>query len=164
MSRTAARLGGVAAAVAILALVPAGPVPVLVALVGAAFLASGHRRDRWAHVTAGGVVLVGALVIAGLLGLADGLVLLATVGAVLAWDAVENALGLRSQLGPDADTRRAELIHLGATASVTAGLAGIVYFASLLGRGRIPAVTGIALVGGAILIALGLAPVGREPA
>lgn len=164
MSRTAALLGGVAAAVAVLALVPAGAVPVLIALVGAVVLASGHRRDRWAHVTVGGVVLVAAIVVAGLLGAADGLVLLATVGAVLAWDAVENALGLRAQLGPDADTRRAELIHLGATASVTAGLAGLVYFASLLGRGRIPAVTGIALVGGAILIALGLAPVGREAA
>lgn len=164
MSRTAALLGGVSAAVAILALVPAGPVSVLVAVLGAAVLANGHRRDRWAHVTAGGVVLVAAIVVAGLFDLPDGLVLLATVGAVLAWDAVENALGLRAQLGPDADTRRAELVHLAATGSVTAALAGIVYFASLLGRGRIPAVTGIALVGGAILIALGLAPVGREAA
>jgi len=64
------------------------------------------------------------VVLAGLFETADlPLLLGATVGSVLAWDAADNAVGVGTQLGRHARTWRLEVTHLLSTAVV--GLAGI---------------------------------------
>lgn len=74
-------------------------------------------------VKAGAAALFAAVLLAGLFQTADLTLLLgATVGTVVAWDAGDNAVGIGEQLGRPARTWRLEVSHLVATAGV--GVAG----------------------------------------
>jgi len=100
-----------------LAFVPAG-LAVGLLLLG---VSSGRRRV----VTLGVVVLFGALILAGIDRVQPPVLLLAGVGLVLAHDGGQYAVTLGHQLGGDADTARAEVVHVGATATVASATAGL---------------------------------------
>lgn len=83
---------------------------------------------RWL-VDLGGLALLLGTVLVGATGV-EYVALLAAVGTVLAWDLGNNAIGIGEQLGREADTERAELLHAGATLAVgllTAGTSYVVY-------------------------------------
>jgi hypothetical protein len=126
LSSTLAIVAGVAvvllAAVFSVAAVAAGTLGVALLGVGVGY---GYR---WL-VDLGALGLLVATVLAGATGV-EYVALLAAVGTVLAWDLGNNAIGIGEQLGRDADTERAELLHAGATLSVgllTAGTSYVVY-------------------------------------
>lgn len=161
MNRAAA-LGLAAGAVAVLAVVPGGPAAIGAAILGVFLLAGGRYRVDRGWVRLGGLVLFLALILAGMNRTPDGLVLLATVAAAVAWDATDNAVASRRQLGRAADTGRAQLVHLGATVVAGGSVAALALLTATVARGRLPAITGIVLVGGAVLLTLGLVPFARN--
>jgi hypothetical protein len=123
------RLALLAAAVATLALAFAGP-SALLAGAGLLVVGLGLRRGSRTVLTLGVAVQLTGVLLAGLGGPPPSALLVAAAGAVLAWDIGEHAIGLVDQLGPDADTVRAELAHaLGGTGvGVTAAGAGFLVF------------------------------------
>lgn len=160
MSRVATGVGLVAGGLATAVVLPAGLWPALLVGLGLGVLTLGRLGHETDRVTAGGVLMLAGVVLAALLGLADALVLVATLATVLAWDATENAVTLRHQLGGSAETRRAEVAHVGATTAAAGAIGALVLVTAILARGRLPALAGIVLVGGAIVLGLGLAPFG----
>ena len=142
---------------AVAALVPAGHPALLAALAAAPFaLARRHPRALLAHL--GGLVLLVAVVLAAVGPTAEGLVLLATVAAVVAWDAATTAASLEAQLSPTATTVRAEAVHTGATLLVGTLLAGAVYLVSLIPVGTVPAAVAVLVVAGAVVLLVVLEP------
>lgn len=160
MSRVGTAIGLGAGGLATATVLPAGLLPALLVAIGLLVLVLGGRAARIRRVTAGGVLMIAGVILAGLLGLADVLVLVATIATVIAWDATENAVTLQHQLGRAAATRRAELAHAGATAAAGGAIGALALVTAILARGRLPALAGIVLVVGAILLGLGLAPFG----
>lgn len=160
----AGALGLAMGAIALLAVVPGGSAAIGAASVGVVLLAAGRYRMDRAWVRLGGVLLFVAVLIAGVRRSPDALVLLATVAAVVAWDATDTAVALRRQLGRGVTTSRAELVHLGATVVAGGSVAAVAMLAASLARGRLPALAGVVLVGGAILLTLGLVPFARDAA
>lgn len=164
MSRVATPLWLGAGALSVIALVPAGLEPVLVGTGGLGLLALGYRARREPRVTLGAVVLLGAVLYAAVLGLADGLVIVGTLGTVLAWDATENAVGLHHQLGAAAETTRAELAHVGATLAAGGAIGGLALLTAAVARDRLPALAAIVIVAGAILLLVAVTPFGEPTA
>lgn len=164
MSRVGTVVGLGAGGLATLAVLPAGLPVGLLAAVGLLVLAVGRAQGREPRVTLGALLLVAAIVLAGLFRLPDALVLFATLATVVAWDATENAVALEDQLGESAATTRAELAHVGATVVAVGAIGTLALLTSVVARGRLPALAGIILVAGAVVLVLGLAPFGSATA
>lgn len=84
--------------------------------------------SRTAADVAGAVLLLSVVALGAVAD--EPVVLAAAVATVLAWDLATNAIEMGEQLGREADTDRAELVHAGATLAVgtlTAGTAFAVY-------------------------------------
>lgn len=145
------------AAVAAAALVPSG-VPAAVAGTGIPLfaLASRYRWGLLSHL--GGLAIVFGIAIAGVGPLPLGLVLVATVASVVAWDASTTAIALDAQVSPAATTHRAEAVHTGATLVVGTLLGGIVFLLSLVGSDTVPAVVAVFAIGGAVALLLVVDP------
>jgi len=75
------------------------------------------RGWRRAATWSGSLLFLGA-VAAGTQNAPTFVVLLAVSGAVVAWDLLDNAVSLGEQLGREASTGRAELVHVGGSAVV----------------------------------------------
>lgn len=154
------RLSTVAVAAGLLTaatLVPSGVEPVTPAIGGVVALVVGAKQHRRGVVDLGGVALVLGLVVAGSRGHPAGLLVLGTLGAVLAWDSASHAVGLATQLTEDADTKRGEAVHVGVTLLVTGAIAALVLL-TYTGGGQVPLVAGLLVAAGAVLVAGGLAP------
>lgn len=136
----------------------AGTLPAGLAVVGTAAMVVGATRERQGAVDLGGLVVVLGILVAGTRGVPADLLVLATVGAVLAWDSAGHALGLSVQLGPDATTRRGEAVHVGVTLVAAAGVAALAMLTFVVGDGRVPLVAGVVVAIGAVLVAGGLVP------
>ncbi|WP_121821959.1 DUF7519 family protein [Halostella salina] len=65
-----------------------------------------------------GVLLFLAAMVAGFLSAPDAVVVVIAGGAVVAWDLLDNAIGLGEQVGREADTSRAELAHAAGSVGV----------------------------------------------
>lgn len=154
-SSAAALVGG---SLAVLAVVPGGAVALSIGLVGLGLLALGVGRARRRLVTAGSALLFAGVLVAGATGLAPGLALFGTLFAIVAWDAGIYPIGLDEQVGADARTARAELVHVGATVAAGGTLASVAHLAAVAGMGRFPPLAAIAVVAGAWLLAMGLEP------
>jgi len=128
--------GGALAGVGVVALAPAVlvgyprlvDVGALALLVGIALAGSGDAPELW--------------------------VLVATVSAVVAWDAGQNAISLGEQLGRDANTARAEVAHSAATVAVGSTTAGVAYVVYLFAGGSRP-LSGVVVLLVAVAILLG---------
>ena len=90
-------------------------------------LAGGLYAPSRGAVTLAAACLLLAILLAGARGAAPEALLVASLGAVLAWDIGEFAVGVGEQLGRDADTSRLELVHAAVTLLIGAVAAGVGY-------------------------------------
>lgn len=139
-------------------LLPVGAGTAAIAVAGTVVCLASAARAWSLGVTVGGAALVGAVVLAGWQGLGFQSLVLGTVGAVVAWDASANAVGLTRQVETDSQTRRVVGVHTGLVLAVTAGVAAVVTLAFVLGNGVVPAAGALPVVAGAVLVAAGLGP------
>lgn len=95
-------------------------------LVGLVVTTLGVRRGSRRVHTVGSAFLFGAVLLAGVVGAPAGRLLIATAGAIVAWDAGDHAIGLARQVGRGS-SRRAILVHVAITAAVTTCV-GVVCF------------------------------------
>lgn len=145
-----------AVALTALTLAPAGFIAVAPAFAALALVPLAIRWHSRTTALLAATALLGGVVTAGTLDLQPGLLVVATLGTVLAWDATSQAIDLREQLD-DADIRRALLAHVGATLAATALVGSTAYLVFLL-VAAIPPVAVVLFLGGAVLLVLGLEP------
>lgn len=136
----------------------AGTTPALAAVAGTVALLVGVRRAWDTSTNLGGFLLLGGVVYAGALGLSPQALVVATVGAVLAWDGAVTAAGLGEQLDREATSRRAELVHTGSTLVAAAGVGAVVVLTFAVGQGLVTPAAAIPVAAGAVLVAAGLSP------
>ncbi len=93
------------------------------------------RGWRRAAFWSGGLLFLGGIV-AGIQNAPTVVVLLVVSGAVVAWDLLDNSVSLGEQLGREASTGRAEIVHVGGSAVLGLGvsLAGFALY-SVAGGG-----------------------------
>lgn len=153
---TGERIASLGVVLTAVALAPAGVIAVAPAFVALALfpLAIRWRSRRTALIAA--TVLLAGVALGGMLDLTAGLLVLATVGTVVAWDATSQTIGLREQLD-DADARSALLAHVGATLAATAVVGSTAYLVFLF-IFTIPPIAIVLFLGGAVLLVLGLEP------
>jgi hypothetical protein len=96
----------------------AAPLGVLSMLAAVAAMLRGLRR---AATWSGGLLFLCA-VAAGVQNAPTFVVLLVVSGAVVAWDLLDNAVSLGDQLGREASTGRAELVHVGGSTVLGLGV------------------------------------------
>lgn len=125
----ATRTVGLATLAGLVALLPALLVGrgLLVGVAGLTGLAFGLRRRSFRVLHAGALGLYGSLLTAGLAGAAPFVLVVGTVGGVVAWDAAEHGLGVVTHLSRAAASPRPELVHVLGTAAVTLVVAIVSY-------------------------------------
>lgn len=153
-TRTSAVASMAAGVLGMLTSAPFSGIAIPVSLLGLLFLGGGLfvlGSRRWISI---GVInlFVGAL-IAGTVGNATPLMLLlSTVGIIVAWDTGNHAVTIGRQLGRASLTRRGELFHAASSTLVGLVAVGAVYGVFLLGTGGHPAIAAISLTFGFILL------------
>jgi len=131
----------------------------LLASGGTALAGSGLFFGRSGAVTAGLVVLLSAVLAAGVAG-ASTLRLLSSVAAtVFAWDVGRNAIHVGNQLGRDAETVEIELVHAAGTLVVASFAGALGYWLFVLPVAA-PSVALLALLIAGTLLAVALEPTG----
>jgi hypothetical protein len=119
----AATLAVLAAALAVIALAPGGaPVALGLGVVGLLGVSVGAFRPSPRLLTVGAGALVLGIAAAGAFGSSPESLLVATLGALLAWDTGQFGVEVGEQVGRAAETRRLVLAH--AAASLLVGVAG----------------------------------------
>lgn len=104
-------------------------------------------------VSLGTMSILFGILIVGSTGVATPPMLLASmVGLLVAWDTGEHAITIGEQFGRTAPTRRGEFVHVGGSLIVGVLTAGFVYLVYTLGTGGQPALAGISLLLGAVLL------------
>lgn len=147
------------AAAGLLALVSSGfySWPALVAgTLGLVFLLAGVVRGTNRSVSVGAFGLFAGAVLAGAQGAPVLPVLASVTASVLAWDFGGYAIGLGRQLGPAADTRRLETVHLAASTAVGAVVAAVGFGLYRVGTGDQPVAALVLLVVAAVLLVAAL--------
>ena len=117
-------------------------------------------RLRWSRAlidVGAGFVFLGVLVTGVTQGAGTTALLLATLATILAWDAAENAVSVGGQIGVQrgVSTARAELAHVGVTASVGVGVIVVVLGVARLGIDGLPFGALVALIVGSVILVLG---------
>ena len=124
--------------------------------VGLVMIVLGTARGSRGLVGLGTLGQFAGVAVAGAVGLPVGLVLLALVGAVLAWDLGEQSINVAAQLGAEAAVCRPIAVHAaGSTLVGTVSLAGV-YGVYLGAAGGQPLVALVALLGGGALVLLAM--------
>jgi hypothetical protein len=95
-----------------------------------------HSR-RWISVGTSSI-LFGAILTGAYGAVSTELILIGSVSTVLAWDAGRQALSIGQQLGRDTESRRAQLVHVAASAVVLGTVAVFAYAISLVAEGAGP--------------------------
>lgn len=158
VDRSPARLSSaLAAAAAAIAVATLAPLATLALLLGSGgfvvfvigLFASGSRGVLWLG-TAG--IVAGALTAGAVAGVPPALLLTSVVAAVLAWDIGQNAISVGRQLGRDAPTWRAELVHAAASTVVAVLLAGTAYAVFRAGTGGQPVLALLLLLAAGVLL------------
>ena len=134
----------------------ASPYGLVLAAVGAAFLLWGLYSHSKRGVAAGAGALFAGILAAGVTGAPPGALVVGGVATLLARDAGEHALDLRTRLGPGAPTSEAERAHVAATAVLAAGAGAGAYLIYRVTAGRLPPTAAVALLAGALLLAAAL--------
>lgn len=123
-------------------------------LFGLVVLTAGVHRGAFRVQTIGAAGLFAAVLTAGVAGTPPLPLLVATAGAVLAWDAGEHAIALGKHVGSRADARRAVLAHVGATAVVASAVGGLGFVVFRTARSGQPTTAVVLLLLAAVLFAL----------
>ncbi|KZN23914.1 hypothetical protein A4G99_13875 [Haladaptatus sp. R4] len=138
-------------------LVTAVSVYTLIASVsGVVFLVVGLVRGSSEILTVGSAVLFGAVVVAGLLGIAPLFLLIAAFLTVISWDVGQNGLTITDEVGREVSTLRIEGIHLVSHVVVLTVGATIGYVAFRSATGGYPVFALIALLVGVIALLITL--------
>ena len=91
------------------------------------------------------------MLLAGVQGVRPPALLLGAVGTAIAYDAGRYAIGLGTQMRAGAPTRRAELVRVGATATVVTATAAAGALTFRVGTGGQPSTALVALLGATVL-------------
>lgn len=129
---------------------PAGPLAAIGVVVATAGVARGSRR----LLAIGTATTFAGLVLGALAGLPPTFGLVGAGAALLLWDVGEHAIGLGEQVGRRADSRRALLVHLGASAAAVLGVIVVAIGVFRLARRGQPGAAGVVLAGAAVLLAI----------
>ncbi|MFW6153484.1 MAG: DUF7519 family protein [Halobacteriota archaeon] len=127
--------------------------PVALGLIG--LLVGGSIGNRQL-ASAGIALVVLAILMAGLYNYPVSTILATGVLAVVSWDAVDNGFTMGRQLGRVADTRRAEVLHLGATILSGTVVAGVIYGIFVMTPAGWPLTALVLTTLAAVLLALAL--------
>lgn len=106
---------------------PGGLLAVVGGSCGLLLIAAGVFSSRSGPVTAGVLVQVAGLILAGLNGLSPTAVLFGLATALIAWDTGQFAITVGEQVGVENVSMRTELIHAGATALVVGATAVVAH-------------------------------------
>jgi hypothetical protein len=117
----------------------------------------GLVRGWRSAVTLGGAGLFCGVVLAGLVGAPASVVVFATATTVVAWDIATFGIDVGEELGREADTRRLELVHAGASV-MTAAIPAVVGMVLFRTAGGGTALVPIALLCGAVVLVVVLRP------
>lgn len=122
-----------------------------VALLGLPLTVGGvYRCSRRLLAVGVGALFVGVFA-ASTTGVAPGLVVVAMVGTLLAWDVGENAISLAEQLGGAGEHERVEIVHAATTGVVATFVATGAYMVYRLSTGGQPELALALLVIGALI-------------
>jgi hypothetical protein len=125
-------------------------------LVGVALAGSGVYRGSRGALGVGVLVLFGSVVVAGLLSAPAVALVVAMVGAVLAWDVGENAITVGEQFPETARTWRGELIHAIVSTIVVTVFAIGAFVVYTVSTGGYPLAAVALVVVGALVVLVGL--------
>lgn len=127
-----------------------------IALVGAGLVAIGVFAGSRAAIDIGALALFAGVVFAAAWSTSPILPLVGAVATVVAWDAAENGLNLGQQLGREADTGRAEVVHAAITAGVGLAAAIGAYAVYRLSAGNQPLPALVLLLFAAVVLTAAL--------
>jgi len=125
-------LGLLAVAAAIVAVAPATAISLPVVVTGGVVLAAGGLRGSRAWLTRGYALMVAGGLLHGALGGSAVGTVGAVIAATIAWDVVENGIGLAEQLGTEASARRSVIVHAVAVTAVGGVAGGAAIFVSFV--------------------------------
>jgi hypothetical protein len=131
------------------------------AALGVLLVGLGLVRVSRRLVTLGGAALFAGVVLAGVQGAPPESLLLSTLGAVLAWDVADHAIGVGEHLGREADTRRVELVHAATSLLVGVFGAGVCFATYVVAAGGQPVSALVLLLLGAVALVAALRGGGR---
>jgi len=154
--RTAGGLATVAAVVGVGLAGIGGTVAGGLAALGLPLLVLGAFGGRREAVSVGGLLVVGGAILGGVFGAPVPTVVAASAAAFVAWDVAEHGVGLGEQVGSDAHTRNAVVVHAAGSvlvAAVTTFVAVLVFTVGPSGR---PLTALVLLLLGAVVIAVAL--------
>lgn len=135
--------------IALYSLVGAG-----VGALGVVLVVAGLVRPSRRVLGAGAVALAVAVLLASALdGASVGACLAGALGAAVAWDLGEHALGLGEQLGRETDVTRNVAVHTAASVAVGAVSAGVAFGVYSAASGGKPVVALVFLLAGAVALA-----------
>ncbi len=135
---------------------PGGVLAVAAAMLALALFVVAQSRQSSVIGIAGAGALFGGVGIGAVAEISVGMTLLATVGAILAWDSTAQTISLRQQVD-NGEIHRALLAHVGATLAASSLIATVIYLAFLFG-GAVPPVAVVLFLLGAVLLVLALEP------
>lgn len=124
------------------------------AVIGLGLLGVGLLTGRRGLVTLGAAGQLVGLFLTGVETVPTASVLVGLAAALVAWDVGQYAVGLGEQIGRTAPTRRAELVHAGASAAIATSTAGIAYVLFVVAAGNQPTTALVALLCTAVLLVL----------
>jgi len=154
-----ARTSALLATGAALLAVPFLPWPGHAALggLGAGLLAAGSLAGEKRPVHLGATLAAFAALFAGVGGAGALHTVVPTLLTLVAWDVGRYGIRLGRQLGPDADTRRAELVHAASTTLVGVCGAALALATFSLVAGAVPTLAAVACLLGATLLLVSFA-------
>jgi hypothetical protein len=124
------------------------------ALLGALLFTGGTVYGSSRLVGLGALAAFGGIAVGAISGVSTVLLLVATVGVVVAWDAAGQALDLATTVGREADSQRALTVHVAVAGGVASIAGGVGYGVFLVvGDGRPVGALVLLLVGGVLLAA-----------
>lgn len=128
----------------------------LTAALGTWVVGAGLSRGGERIATGGAALLFGGILVAGLEGAPELLLLVAAVGTAIAFDGSRYAVRLGYQIGREAPTASAEIAHISVIAVTTVVTAGVGYLVFLIGAGEQTTTTLVALLVATLLLISGL--------
>lgn len=121
-------------------------------VLGVVLLAVGLLHGSSSVFTLGTGALFGAIILAGLLGMAPVLLLAAAFLVVVAWDVGRNGFSIADEIGRGVSTLRIEIVHAVSSIVVLAVGSSVGYAVYLTVTGRQPVLALVALLVGVIAL------------
>ncbi|AFK21087.1 hypothetical protein E6P09_18140 (plasmid) [Haloferax mediterranei ATCC 33500] len=144
------------AAIATLVITAVSTYTLAASALGVFFLLVGLVRGSTEIYTLGTVLLVVAIILAGMLGMAPLFLLTAAFFALIAWDVGQNGFSIADEVGSGVSTLRIEMVHAVSSSVVFAAGSSVGYAVFLTMTGRQPVLALVALLVGVVALLLAL--------